>query len=108
MREMYPDAVDNGHFFDIFGVHLYSQDDPPSSISEDRVRDTTFELVDENFLGFTRMHEVLEREGEGDKPVYLGEYGFSTTWYDFLTYYGNAPWAIVDANGRTGATFENS
>lgn len=139
MREMYPDAVDNGHFFDIFGVHPYSQDNAPSSFSEDRVRDTTFGLVDENFLGFTRMHEVLEREGEGGKPVYLGEYGFSTTetwmdpvddqtrashlqeayaiasdypyviglaWYDFLTYNGNAPWAIVDADGQTGATFE--
>jgi hypothetical protein len=139
MREMYPDAVDNGHFFDIFGVHPYSRDNSPSSTSEDRVRDTTFGLVDENFLGFTRMYEVLEREGEGNKPVYLGEYGFSTTetwmdpvddqtradylqeayaiaseypyivglaWYDFLTYNGNAPWAIVDAEGRPGATFE--
>ncbi len=139
MRAMYPDAADNGHFFDIFGVHPYSQDNPPWSVSEDRVRDTTFGLVDENFLGFTRMHEVLEREGEGGKPVYLGEYGFSTTetwmdpvddqtraahlqeayaiasdypyiiglaWYDFLTYNGNAPWAIVDAEGGRSATFE--
>jgi hypothetical protein len=79
MRETYPDAQENGHFFDILGVHPYSQDRPPSAVSEEQVRESTFGIVDENFSGFTRMHEVLERYGEGAKPIYLGEYGFSTT-----------------------------
>ena len=33
-------------------------------------------------------------------------YVVGLAWYDFLTYNGNAPWAIIGADGQPGATFE--
>jgi hypothetical protein len=84
IRETYPDAEPNGHFFDVLGVHPYSRDVSPTVVTDDLVTESTFGVIDENFIGFTRMHDVLAGYGEEDKPIYLGEYGFSTTqtWMD--------------------------
>ncbi len=84
LRNTYPDAEDNGHFFDILGVHPYSRDVAPTTVTDDLVTSGEFGVIDENFTAFTRMHDVLVDHGEGDKLLYLGEYGFSTTrtWMD--------------------------
>ena len=84
LRNTYPDAEANGHFFDILGVHPYSRDVAPSTVTDELVSSGEYGLIDENFIAFTRMHDVLVEHGEGDKLLYLGEYGFSTTetWMD--------------------------
>ncbi len=90
----YPGAAGEGHFFDVLGVHPYSS--IPSKIgalqepiSPDRstscaVFEGDYGEVDQNFLGIKKMKSAMDERGEPEKPLYLGEYGFSMadTWME--------------------------
>lgn len=79
LRDRYEDAEANGHFFDILGVHPYSREQGPAEVSDSLISTSRFGLIDENYIGFTRMREVLQQYGDHETPIHLGEYGFSTT-----------------------------
>jgi len=70
-------AADN-HFFDILGVHPYSGTRSPEDDSSSQVYQDQWGTMDENFLGFEKLHDLMAQEGEGWKHIYIGEYGFST------------------------------
>lgn len=78
-RFEFPEAAGHRHFFDILGVHPYSDDRSPDVDSPARVIDGPFGRVDNNFLGMEHMKEAMDVHGDTGKPIHLGEYGFSTT-----------------------------
>jgi len=78
-RDFGPDARNNGYYFDVLGVHPYSGDRSPAADQTRWVHQTRFGTMDENFAGFTRLHQVMAAHADGAKSIYIGEYGFSTT-----------------------------
>jgi hypothetical protein len=79
VRARYPDAASHNYFFDVLGVHPYSGDRSPDRYTQDAIHQGKYGEVDENFLGFVRMKELMEDEGDPGKDLFLSEYGFSTT-----------------------------
>jgi hypothetical protein len=71
-------AKKDHHFFDILGVHPYAGSRPPTLVSKAEVFPDDFGTMDENFLGFERLHALMASHGEGYKSVYITEYGFTT------------------------------
>ena len=67
------------HFFDILGVHPYDGSRPPALVSKTEVYPDNFGMMDYNFLGFEQLHALMASHGEAYKPVYITEYGFTTT-----------------------------
>lgn len=64
--------------FDMLGAHPFSGDLPPES--EDpalRYEREPFGRYDEQFSGFTALHEVMADNGD-DLPVYISQFGYST------------------------------
>ena len=89
-----------------------------------------------NFPDFAWMHNEMVAQGDGDKKIYIGEYGFSTTqtWMlavpdatradhlkrayavaqnagyisglSWYSYVEDAPWAIVNSNLNESLTFQ--
>jgi hypothetical protein len=77
-------AATDDHFFDVLGVHPYSGNRSPATVKASRVYKDQWGTMDENFLGFELLHNLMTREGEGWKHIYIGEYGFSTAnWEGF-------------------------
>jgi hypothetical protein len=85
------------HFFDILGVHPYSGSRPPGLVTSAEVYPDDFGTMDANFLGFEQLHDLMASYGEGYKPLYITEYGFTT-----LGFYGFPP--ISDATRATYLT----
>jgi hypothetical protein len=82
LDEQFPrTAAADHHFFDILGVNPYTGDRSPTVNSPKYVGPDSFGLIDGNFLGFERLHAIMVQHGEGDKEVYLTEYGFTTVHY---------------------------
>ncbi|MBV9453865.1 MAG: cellulase family glycosylhydrolase [Rubrobacter sp.] len=86
----YLDAAVDSYFFDIMDVHPYSSipsattDELQEPISPDRdtssaVFDGIFGTVDQNFLGIKKIKSAMDDQGDAEKSIFLGEYGFSTT-----------------------------
>jgi hypothetical protein len=75
----YPDATRRRYFFDVLGVHPYSDDRSPDRVDAKAVIDTSSGIKDHNFLGITRMKSTMDARGDAGKRIFLGEYGFSTT-----------------------------
>jgi hypothetical protein len=73
--DAYPQATEFHHFFDLLGVHPYSGGRSPAVQSTRWIGKDRFGQDDTNFLGFVRLHGVMARYGDGDKQIYLGEYG---------------------------------
>jgi glycosyl hydrolase family 39 (putative alpha-L-iduronidase) len=67
------------YFFDVLGLHPYSDDRAPGVTSAAHEFQGAYGTVDTNFTGMKRMFEATVRaEGRG-KRIWIGEYGFSTT-----------------------------
>jgi hypothetical protein len=66
------------HFFDILGAHPYDGSRPPEVVSPSQVYPDDFGTMDANFLGFEKLHALMASHGEGYKPIYITEYGFTT------------------------------
>ena len=71
--------------FDQLGVHPYNGDRAPETVRSDWIYDRPpFGAFDQNFLGFRTMHDVMGEHGDGSKPLYIGEFGYSTQpWREF-------------------------
>jgi hypothetical protein len=81
-RSSYPNAADHDYFFDVLGVHPYSDNRSPNVYRQDAIYQGTFGEVDGNFLGFRRMKSLMNDKGDSGKNLLLSEYGSSTedTW----------------------------
>jgi hypothetical protein len=71
-------ASRDNHFFDILGVHPYTGSRSPAALASNGVYKDQWGTMDENFLGIELLHNLLAKEGEGWKHLYIGEYGFTT------------------------------
>jgi hypothetical protein len=74
-RQWPSEAKSRRYFFDVLGVHPYSNERSP------RVNDPAHVHggVDRNFIGFRRLKQLMDSREGGNKQIYIGEYGFSTT-----------------------------
>jgi O-antigen/teichoic acid export membrane protein len=65
--------------FDMLGAHPFAGDHAPDSVDPAKRYDRDpFGLYDENFSGFTGLHQVLVDHGDEAKPVYITQFGYST------------------------------
>jgi O-antigen/teichoic acid export membrane protein len=65
--------------FDLLGSHPFAGDHAPDSVDPAKRYDRKpFGLYDENFAGFTGLHAVMAEHGDGAKPVYISQFGYST------------------------------
>ncbi len=65
--------------FDQLGAHPFAGDHAPDAIDPaKRYERNPFGLYDENFTGFSGLHEVMDQNGDGDKPIYITQFGYST------------------------------
>lgn len=64
--------------FDLVGVHPFAAALPPVSQSASAVYEGPFGTYDGSFLGYRAMHEVMAANGDADRGLYLGEFGYST------------------------------
>jgi hypothetical protein len=77
-RQWPDEARSQSYYFDQLGVHPYSAARSP------RVNDPAYSHpgqygeIDTNFIGFRRLKQLMDARDVAAKPVYLGEYGFST------------------------------
>jgi hypothetical protein len=76
LQELY--AAGAGHSFDAVGVHT---DDACSLTSPYAFayNPGTVQINRWSFLGFTTVHDVMTTNGDGAKPIYMTELGWSTT-----------------------------
>lgn len=63
--------------FDLVGLHPFTSDPPLERGSQSRF-ETGFGTMDQSFLGYRDVHEVLTTLGDPDRPLYVGEVGWST------------------------------
>lgn len=65
--------------FDQLGAHPFAGDHAPDAIDPvKRYERDPFGLYDENFTGFMGLHEVMDTHGDGAKPIYITQFGYST------------------------------
>jgi hypothetical protein len=82
----YPDAAANDDFFDALGVHPYAAKNgialAPDADPAQANYTTAFGQKNSAFLGIDYMRATLDRHGDTHKPVWIGEFGYSTdnTW----------------------------
>jgi len=79
VKGSYPDAASNRYFFDVLGVHPYSENRSPDRYTSGAIFQGKFGEVDVNFTGFRRMKICMEDEGDSGKSLLLSEFGYSTT-----------------------------
>jgi hypothetical protein len=74
LEDAYTAVPDIGSYYDVMGVHPYSP-----IWSPDLVRyDDTGHIARDSFAGYREVHRVMLEHGN-DKPMYLTEFGWSTT-----------------------------
>jgi hypothetical protein len=65
--------------FDMVGAHPFAGDHAPDSVDPNkRYERNPFGLYDENFTGFMGLHDVMAENGDGELPVYITQFGYST------------------------------
>lgn len=76
------EARAESYFFDVLGVHPYSAERSPTIRSPEHRNIGPYGVVDRNFIGFRGLRRVTDARDTVPKPVFIGEYGFSTrkTW----------------------------
>jgi hypothetical protein len=74
-----PGARRERFFFDVLGLHPYSDDRAPSVNSPAFQFNGLYGTVDTNFSGMGRMHTATAKAEGRAKRIWIGEYGFSTT-----------------------------
>jgi O-antigen/teichoic acid export membrane protein len=68
--------------FDLVGVHPFTGSRPPASEDPGARYETELGAVDLTFTGYRDLHDVMAANGDGDRGLYLGEFGYSTTAQD--------------------------
>jgi hypothetical protein len=97
LQQLY--AAGAGHYFDAVGVHT---DDAcslasPYSFALNQGAQT---IQRWSFLGFTTVHSVMAANGDGAEPIYMTEFGWSTS----NTTCSTGVWAGKKAGGVSEAT----
>ena len=64
--------------FDLVGVHPFTGSRPPTSQDPEARYETGLGTEDLTFTGFRDLHDVMVENGDGDRGLYLGEFGYST------------------------------
>jgi Cellulase (glycosyl hydrolase family 5) len=128
------EASSERYFFDVLDVHPYSDDRSPRILDPQYTYQGRYGEVDHNFMGFRRLKAIMDARDSGDKPVFIGEYGFPAwmiddgrraeylrdayslaaaedyvngmSWYSFVPEPDNGGWEIVDDQLRPSQTFE--
>lgn len=59
-KASYPDAASHNYYFDVLGVHPYSDDRSPDRYAQDAISEGKYSEDDRNFSGFARMKELME------------------------------------------------
>jgi hypothetical protein len=78
--KQYPEAEENGHFFDVLDVHPYTDGQSPDWAQEGgAIVEAANGPLDRSFGGMKTMKSAMERNGEPNKPIFIGEFGYSTT-----------------------------
>lgn len=72
-------AAQSDYYFDVLGVHPYSDERSPDTNSTSYTGQTPFGLIDRNFLGLKRMKATMDQKGDTGKNIWVGEMGYSTT-----------------------------
>ena len=78
----YPDAPENSYFFDELSVHPYTYGDSPDWEPQDLTVDGANGPLAPHFTGISQVKRVVDLNEEGNKKVFIGEFGYSTerTW----------------------------
>jgi hypothetical protein len=79
----YPGAAENRYFFDVLGLHPYTRGPSGIARSPDWARPASviqeeFGPLDYSFMGMTKMKSLMERNRDKNKPIYIGEFGYTT------------------------------
>lgn len=86
VKANYPNAAENGYFFDIMGVHPYVYPNR-ANLSPDRyiqevvgpLDDENYDFigtVDGNFLGFEKIKATMDSQGDTGKTMFFSEFGY--------------------------------
>lgn len=86
VKANYPNAAENGYFFDIMGVHPYVHPNR-ANLSPDRytkdvvgpLDDENYDFigtVDGNFLGFKKIKATMDAQGDTGKTMFFSEFGY--------------------------------
>jgi hypothetical protein len=70
---------ESSHWFDMLGVHPYSDNRAPSTYSTKWIDQTQYGSQDLNFLGLRSMKAVMDANGDTKKQIWIGEYGSTDT-----------------------------
>lgn len=72
----YPDAGRHRHFFDVLGVHPYTDGRSPDWSGPGRIVAGPFGPVDHSFAGLRGMKTVMDENGDAEKGIFVGEFGY--------------------------------
>lgn len=88
----YPEAEENGYFFDVLDVHPYTEGQSPDWAQGGAVVEAANGPLDQSFGGIKTMKSAMEQNGDSDKPIFIGEFGYSTadTWMEAVPEYRRA------------------
>ncbi|WP_193605422.1 hypothetical protein [Nocardioides dongkuii] len=64
--------------FDMVGLHPYTNGAPPDVREPEMRYEKEFGQVDHSFLGYRDIHGLMTERGDGEVPIYVGEFGYST------------------------------
>lgn len=64
--------------FDLLGVHPFTNGAAPADVDPARRYDREpWGPFDENFTGFTALHDVMAENGDEDLPLFISQFGYS-------------------------------
>lgn len=88
----YSEAEERGYFFDVLGVHPYTDGQSPDWSEGVAVTETANGPLDRSFGGIKAMKSAMERNGDQNKSIFVGEFGYSTidTWMEAVPDYRRA------------------
>lgn len=74
----YPDARQSDHFFDVLTVHPYTYGQSPDWKGAGRRMAGPNGPLDQSFTGLSEMKSSMERNQDGAKKIFVGEFGYPT------------------------------
>ena len=88
----YPEAEESGYFFDVLDVHPYTDSQSPDWAQDGALVEAANGPLDQSFGGIKTMKLAMEQNGDSAKPIFIGEFGYSTvdTWMDAVPDYRRA------------------
>lgn len=82
LRALYRELPSGQRPFDLVGLHPFSGSLAPDAVDPGARVEGRFGPVDQTFTGFRAVHDLLTEQGDGDVPLYLAKFGYSTATRD--------------------------